>query len=220
MRLASFRLMGILVILIALPAIAQQFSADLVRQKPAGLATAKVMVSDAKLRFEAAAAQGKNSIVVIDLNRRDGYMILPQAGSYTLLKTDRMPLAMPFFRPADVDDACKAWEAAVDKPKSCSKVGPETVNGRDTVKYTGVMRSGETGTAWVDRKLKFVIKWEGEKTAADFENIQEGPQDASLFAAPKGYDKVDPDAERQKRADAKSQKKPKPASTPKPQANN
>jgi hypothetical protein len=212
--------MGIVVMLIALPAMAQQFSADLVRQKPAGLAPSKVMVSDAKLRFEAATAQAKTSVVVIDLNRRDGFIILPQAGSYTLLKTDRMSMAMPFFRPADADDACKAWETAVDKPKSCSKVGPETLNGRDTVKYTGVMHNGEAGTAWVDRKLKFVIKWEGEKTAADFENIQEGPQDASLFAAPKGYDKVDPEAERQKHSDAKTQKKPKPASTPKPQANN
>ena len=221
MRQAPFRLMGALIILMALPAVAQQFSAELVRQKPAGLATSKVMVSDAKLRFEAAGAQGKNSIVVIDLDRHDGYMILPEANTYTLLKTDRMPLAMPFFRPMDVDNACAAWEAAVDKPKTCSKVGPETFHGRDTVKYQGVMRSGESGNAWVDRKLKYVIKWEGEKTAAEFQNIQEGPQEASLFAAPKGYDKIDPDAERQKRAaDDKTKKKKPTVVPPKPQTNN
>ena len=65
------------------------------------------------------------------------------------------------------------------------------MNGRSTVKYTGTSNTGDTGTAWVDRKLRFVIKWEGEKGAAELQNIQEGPQAASLFEIPSDYEKMD-----------------------------
>lgn len=216
----SFRLTACLLFVAAVPAFAQEFSADLVRQKPQGAMGSKIFVSGSKLRFEAAGNQAHSSIVVIELAERKGFMVLPEAKSYTLLKTDRMSLAMPFFRPDDPDDACAAWEAAVEKPKTCSKIGPETVNGRDAVKYKGSAHNGDTGYAWVDRTLKFVIKWEGEKTASEFQNIQEGPQAASLFKVPAGYEEVDPDAERKRQAQAKTQSKGKASTVPKTPATN
>jgi hypothetical protein len=59
------------------------------------------------------------------------------------------------------------------------------------VKYKGTAPNGDTGFAWVDRQLKFVIQWEGEKTAVEFQNIKEGPQEASLFVVPSDYEKID-----------------------------
>jgi hypothetical protein len=71
------------------------------------------------------------------------------------------------------------------------------------VKYSSTAQNGDTGYAWVDRSLLFVVKWEGQKTAAEFQNIQEGPQAAALFLPPPGYDKVDL---AQAKADSKNNK--------------
>jgi hypothetical protein len=62
---------------------------------------------------------------------------------------------------------------------------------REAVEIAGTTDSLDTGTAWIDKKLNFAIKWEGEKTVAELQNIQEGPQDASLFEVPKDYQKMD-----------------------------
>jgi len=97
----------------------------------------------------------------------------------------------PLFHIDDAENACQTWEKSVDSPGSCKKVGDDTVNGRSAVKYTGATENGDTGTAWVDSKLHFVIKWEGEKSAAEMKNIQEGPQDAKLFEVPSDYQKLD-----------------------------
>ncbi len=79
----------------------------------------------------------------------------------------------------------------MQNPGTCKKIGDDTLNGRDAVKYTGAMENGDTGTAWIDKKLKFAIKWEGDKAVAELQNIQEGPQAASLFEVPGDYQKMD-----------------------------
>ena len=40
---------------------------------------------------------------------------------------------------------------------------------------------------WVDKALKFVIKWQAAGTGADLRNIKEEPQAAGLFAVPSDY---------------------------------
>jgi len=195
-------------------AIAQQFSADLIRTKPQGAANSKVYISGDKVRFEAIGQKEKNA-VIMDLTKGTSMMVLPGNNSYVVSEPGRTPTPMPFFRPADADNACAAWEKLVSKPGTCSKVGEDAIGGRSTVKYKGTAANGDTGYAWVDSKLKFVIKWEGEKSACEFQNIQEGPQAASLFGIPAGYEKFDL-AQAKKDAAAKKTK-PKPATKPTPQ---
>jgi hypothetical protein len=109
----------------------------------------------------------------------------------TYVKSPHVNAAIPLFHIADVDNACPAWEKSLEKPGPCTKVGDDTINGRSTIKYKGTATNGDTGYAWVDRRLKSVIKWEGEKTAAELQNIQEGPQTATLFQVPAGYEMFD-----------------------------
>ena len=178
-------------------AFSQEFSAEMVRQKPEGIPPAKVAVSGEKMRFEMTGKQPtQNTIAIINLKQESGIMILPDNKSYTQMMSGRLSTAMPFFRPTDPENACPAWDVFVDKPGSCSKVGDETVDNRETVKYKGVARNGDTGFAYVDRKLDFVTKWEGEKTAVSFKKIAEGPQAASLFNVPAGFEQMDSMASR------------------------
>lgn len=189
-RKLVFRMTGLLLFCLTIPALAQEFSADLVRQKPAGAANSKVSVSGGKVRLETE-GQAHPNYVILSLTQRQSAMVLPDSKSYVVSPPGRVPSSIPFFIVDDPDNACAAWEKSVSKPKTCAKLGDDTINGRSAVKYTGTSSNGDTGTAWVDRKLRFVVKWEGEKGAAELQNIQEGPQAASLFEIPTDYEKLD-----------------------------
>jgi hypothetical protein len=176
--------------MLAAPALSQDFSADLVRQKPQNTPATKVSVSGDKVRFEVA-GQKHPSFAMINIAQRTSTMVLPDTQSYIVSPPGHLATPLPLFPIDDPENACKAWEKSMENPGTCKKVGDETVNGREAIKYTGAMENGDTGTAWIDRKLHFPIKWEGEKTAAELQNIQEGPQDAKLFEIPKDYQKLD-----------------------------
>ncbi len=210
----TFRLSCLfLTILCSLPALAQQFSADLVRLKPEGAVPSKVIVSGNMVRFEAGSGT-HISVIVADLKQQTGFMMFPEDKMYTILQPGRISPTMPFFLPMDPENACGAWEIAVNKPGSCKKVGDETINGRAAVKYNGTARNGDTGSAWVDRKLRFVIKWEGQAGVAELRNIQEVRQPATLFDIPKGYERMDVRAAQQGSAKKRAKGLTAPAQAP------
>ncbi len=175
----------------SLPVLAQQFSADVVHLRPEGAATTRVLVSGDKMRFEPGGPQ-RGVIVVVDLRQRAGFTLLPENNTYTLLPPARIASMMPFFRPADSAAACAAWEKVTNKQGSCTKIGVEAVGDREAVKYSGTTPDGDSGFAWIDRKLNYVIKWDGKVRTTELRNIREGPQPAALFEIPKGYEKVGP----------------------------
>ncbi len=185
----------LLVALISSPALAQQFSADLVRLKPEGAIPSKVFVSGEKVRFEAGSGTHL-SVVLADLKQRTGYLVLPDDKTYAMMRPGQISTTMPFFHSVDPENACGAWETAIGKQGTCTKAGDETINGRAAVKYNGTAGNGDTGSAWVDSKLGFVIKWEGRAGAAELRNIQEGPQSVMLFEVPKDYQRSDTRASR------------------------
>ena len=198
MSTRAFGLTGLLLIAMTATSLAQEFTADLVRQKPEGAAKSKVYVSKGKIRMETE-GQANANYVILNLAQRQSTMVLPDNKTYILSPPGQIPSSIPFFNLLDPDNACAAWEKAVQKPKTCTKVGNDTVNGRTAVKYTGTSSNGDTGTAWIDRKLRFPIKWEGEKGAAELQNIKEGPQAAKLFEVPSDYEKMDVAAARAQR---------------------
>ncbi len=72
----AFRLTGMLLLIWASrPAPAQEFSAEMVRQKPEGTPTTKVSVSHNMARFEVA-GQTKKSFVIVNLAQRTSSMVL------------------------------------------------------------------------------------------------------------------------------------------------
>ena len=169
--------------------LAQQFSADLLHLKPEGAAPAKVFVRGDRVRFETVNVRPR-AVTIIDIKLQTGFMVLPEDKTYTALRREQILPAIPFFHASNPENACVEWEALVQKQASCRKAGDETINGRQTVKYKGVARNGDTGWAWVDSRLHFVIKWEGQAGAAELRNIEEGPQTASLFEIPQGFEQI------------------------------
>jgi len=185
----AFRLAGVALLTFgSLPTLAQDFSAEMVRLKPANAVKAKVYAHDYKMRFEVTNQQ-RSSVAIVDLGSHTTLMIIPDNKSY--VKSPHVNASIPFFHITDVENACPAWEKSLEKPGTCTKIGDETINDRATVKYKGTANDGDTGYAWVDRNLKTVVKWEGERGAAELQNIQEGPQAAALFQVPDGYEMFD-----------------------------
>lgn len=181
------------VLLLATLAIAQtEFSADIVNNKRSDQ-PAKIFFGNNKMRIESNRREG--GAVIIDLATHTNTVLMDQQHMYM-----EMPQQMAnqrhtydFFHVRDVENACADWLAQErNKGGTCHKVGTETVNGRSTVKYEGTNSKGESGTAWIDPKLQFPVKWEGKNgDGGELRNIQEGSQPASLFEIPAGYTKFD-----------------------------
>ncbi|HEY8670748.1 MAG TPA: hypothetical protein VIL63_07910 [Terriglobales bacterium] len=160
----------------------------------------KIYVTKTKVRIEDANSMSMGAMI-IDMDNRVTDFVMPQRHMYIESASSQpMPMSpniFQFFRAADPEDACSHWEKiARDRNHpdyKCRKVGDETVNGRDTVKYEGTS-SKQSGTdyVWIDKKIDFPVKWQqASEKSGELRNIQTGPQAGSLFEIPAGYQKMD-----------------------------
>ena len=179
---------------------AQEFSADMIdtrEGKPAN--SGKIFVGKTKIRFESNREEHGSGIVIFDQASQHFDVLIPERHIYMEMgqeqKTPALSRASAFFRFSNVDNACperqKATEDAGNPLTTCHKVGEETVNGRAAIKYAGTSSEGDEGFAWIDRSLRFVIKWQGKNDTMELRNIQEASQPASLFEIPSDYQKFD-----------------------------
>jgi len=156
---------------------------------------AKMYFGKDKIRIEPTQAQPRGGgAVIIDLTTQSSTVLMDQQHMYMEMPAQMAAQRNPyrFFRTGDVDSACSDWLAqSWNKGGTCHKVGNDTVNGRSTVKYEGTNSKGESGTVWLDPKLRFPVKWEGKNGGGELRNIQEGSQPSSLFEIPAGYTKFD-----------------------------
>ena len=179
--------------LIAVPAAAQQFSADLVATGHEDT-PGKIYVSNGKVRMERSV--GGPGTMLVDSGANTAFVLMPQQKMY-LDVSSRGGLTQ-VFRPVDPNNPCPQWkEIAKQAHKdeadwSCKRIGGETVNGRSAVKYQASSSQGQTAYVWVDTGLKFIVKTEDAKgQGTELRHIEEGPQPASLFEIPAGYQKMD-----------------------------
>jgi hypothetical protein len=148
------------------------------------------------MRFDAkddSEARGGGA-VIFDLSKESWTVLMAKQHVYMEMPSKMMENRgmFAFFKSGDVENACSDWlKLERNKGGTCHKVGSETVNGRNTVKYEGTNASGETSSVWLDSKLRFPVKWQGKNNGGEMRNIQEGPQPASLFEIPAGYTKMD-----------------------------
>lgn len=176
-----------------------EFSGEIVNTSNEGaVVQAKIYFAKDKIRVEPqGGAKGRSmagGAVIMNLATQTSTVLMDQQHMYM-----EMPVQMAnrqnawnFFRTGDVENACSDWlQLPQNKGGTCHKVGSDTVNGRSTVKYEGTNAKGETGTVWVDPKLRFPVKWENKNGSGELRNIQEGSQPASLFEVPSGYTKFD-----------------------------
>jgi hypothetical protein len=193
-------------LLLAVSAGAQDFSADIANLSArSNTFHTRIFATKDKLRFQQEVKSGRvDSIMIVNLAKRTSVVLIPQQKQY--IESDRPQIpgqGVMFFQAKDVEDACGEWESLIrieipdsDAPTrrpvpkyKCQKIGHETVNGRDTVKYDDTTDKGETSLIWLDVKLHFPIKWKNAVSTGELQNIKEEPQPAELFAIPPAYTK-------------------------------
>lgn len=188
-----------LLLAVLLPAtftIAQtEFSADMVETQKGEGPQAKIYFGKDKIRFEPTKKDPRGGgAMILDLSTQTSTVVMEQQHMYMQLPQQmaNQRNMYHFFRTGDVENACTDWLAqSWNKGGTCHKVGSDTVNGRPTIKYEGTNAKGESGTMWLDPKLRFPVKWQGKNGGGELQNIKEGAQPASLFEIPAGYTKFD-----------------------------
>ena len=165
------------------------FSADIASAASNTFHT-KIFSTKDKLRFQGEDKLGRtNSIMIVNLASLTSIVLIPQQRQYVENKEAQIPgQGVTFFQAKDVEDACANWQRVSHGEKGkCHKVGHDTVNGRDAVKYEVSLEKGNPSPVWIDVKLHFPVKWQNSVSSGELKNIQEGPQPAPLFEIPAGY---------------------------------
>lgn len=177
---------------------AQDFSADVIyldthSKRPADPSPgashppSKLFVSGDKLRLETNGITGL--ILLTDRQEHTAVALQPGKKAYQLLGAG----PSQYFRVENPDEACSTWQSITDQKIVCEKVGPETVNDRETVRYTNKTVSETAVTeVWIDKSLKFVVKWQSAGTAAELRNIKQEKLATDLFAIPPNYKPANP----------------------------
>jgi hypothetical protein len=132
-------------------------------------------------------AFGTKFIFIVDRTRNKTIVLFPQLKRYAI-----RPL-----RPGEHDTVRRLARDA-----TLEKIGPDTVDGVETVKYrlAGKSLRGRrfSGFLWLTRQ-NIMIRMEGETTVKDkkrrltivMRDLRVGPVDPAVFAIPPGYEKVD-----------------------------
>ncbi|MGO8914499.1 MAG: hypothetical protein ACLQJR_01165 [Stellaceae bacterium] len=178
------------------PAAAQHFSADLVTS-PAGSATGKLYVADGKVRIETPDFPG--GFFLVDGDAKSAYFVRP--AQRVFMAARQSTRLTRILVPLDPDDPCGQWQAMAESAGAaasgerwqCERLGGETIDGRETVKYRALSPQHRQHDGWVAPDLRFVVRLETEDGAVlELRNITEGPQPPELFVLPAGYRKFDP----------------------------
>jgi outer membrane lipoprotein-sorting protein len=154
----------------------KQYSADVVVTTGQGQTmTMKTYRDTDKIRTEMSA----NGMQVVSIIRPD------QQKMYSVMVAQKMVMVMPF-------DPAKAKQMMTPGSGSDVKVelvGPEAAEGVAATKYKITNKDGKVIFVWVDPATSVPVKIaadDGSFTEV-FKNFQAGPQDASLFEPPAGY---------------------------------
>jgi hypothetical protein len=185
------------------PARAQEFSADVVATDTAGHfnVEGKLAVSTGKVRFET--QNLPNAYFLVVGNPVGAYFIRPEQRVF--MDAGQSSHVIPLFVSVNPDDPCQQWQAmsklaGIADQKShqaiqwhCDRVGSDTINGRNTLRYQAATLDGRRRTGWIDALLRFPLKVIAEDGATfELRNITEGPQPPNSFEIPLGFTKFDP----------------------------
>jgi hypothetical protein len=177
---------------------AQQFSADIVRQRGAAATPAgRLRVLDDKVRIET--SELADGFFLVDGTKPSAYFVRPAAGIY--MDAWRSSELTRLFITVDPDQPCRRWQAmahlaglAEQGDWRCEQTGEEEIDGRRMGVFHAVSGSVQI-FAWIDRARKFPLRIETEDgTVIALEQIKDEPQAASLFEPPSNFRKFSPEA--------------------------
>jgi len=150
----------------------------------------RIFLSKSAMRYETG---GGITIMYLDSNR-----------VVTLMPDQKMYMEMPggASMPTYQNKPCAGY-------KESKKLGAETVNGRDTVKWRCIGQNAQQGakpsdaTLWYDEALGFWIRSARDSgEISEIHNIELGRQPASLFEIPEGYQQFNMSSAQQMQQDA------------------
>ena len=142
----------------------------------------------AKMRTELT-LNGQNAIALIDPAAKIQYVLMTSEKVYMQMPIGQGPgSSMTITGPTDPTNPCGAGSGNTN----CVRGATETVNGYEAIRWDYTSSAGVRTRAWVSTRLRFPIKTvDDDGSMMELSNIAEGPQAASLFAIPAGYQKVD-----------------------------
>ncbi|HUS19457.1 MAG TPA: DUF4412 domain-containing protein [Terriglobales bacterium] len=155
----------------------------------------KMYMGGGKMRMDMTTEGGKMSMITLPAKKMS-YMVMHDQQMYMEISTEGGMGAMnPMGRGPKMPDV----KALSDNPcagrpgVTCKMAGAEMMNGRMCDKWEfASSNKSEAGTVWIDQKTRWPIKSvHNDGSTMEFTNFKEGPQDASLFAPPSGYQKFD-----------------------------
>ena len=188
------------VVLLAFELRAQEFSAEVIVKNPDGtVEKGKIYQTANRYRFDSSLEQKPGGVtetrMIIDREQKLIYVVEPQK---------KLILVNYALRTADngTDNSCadllKTSVSMIPRKgaSGCRQVGSENVNGRSTMKWEMHLAVGKiqlgTWTVWMDSQVKTATQWQSsDGSSGHLENIQTGPQSASLFVLPADYRRQD-----------------------------
>lgn len=174
----------ILVLALSGPALAAEFSADVVTRAGGMTMTGKIYVKGSKIRNEMNMGP-QSSASIVDMDSQTVITIIPMQRMY--MEMTAQPDVTKMHQPLE----------SLTGTGSSRLLGTETVNGYRCDKYivTPQDRSQGSATYWISKKLGYPIKIVGQGPQGDFsteyKNIREGGVSDSLFRPPPGYTKME-----------------------------
>ena len=177
MKRIAFLLSAAFALSSACTAIAQEFEADMVNTTRGGAYNAHVNVGKDKMRMDTG-----DNIVISRMDKKVTWMLVPAQKIYMEQAIDPKNMTVTSEK--------------VDGETSRERLGSETINGIKADKYKVTYDvNGMEGTMyqWIAPSLNLPVRSEaGDGSwAVEYTNIKTGPQDASLFEVPSGYNKMD-----------------------------
>jgi len=167
------------------PALAAEFSADLVQTRGGETSQGKFYLKGDKQRTEIKEA-GQSSIMIMDMANKKSYMLNPKEKTYMDLSAMGVGGGQTQAQSEEELKKLGEWKSA----------GTETVNGYECEKKIFVYKDQSMGEMmhWISKKLNYPIKMvyqaRGMTMITEYKNIKEGGVDDKLFQVPPGYQKT------------------------------
>jgi len=155
----------------------KEFSADMLITAPDGTKmTNHMAVDDGKVRTDIQ-VHGMNMVAIIR----------PDEGKvYSVMMDQKMVMVMPY----DPEKYKDQMAAATGVGGKFDLVGPDMVDGVACTKYKETSKEGQTYFVWVDANKTLVKMVSNDNTVILFKNYKAGPQDATQFEPPAGFQTV------------------------------
>jgi hypothetical protein len=144
----------------------------------------KYYASSEGIRMESVSG-GEPYIMIFNYDRKLAWNVMESERMY-------METAIDPDQPGSTDDVMGglgSFGSPCPRDAKATRIGRETLHGRNVEKWTCSMAGDETLTVWFDTRLQVPIRSEDEDGTFELKNIKESRPSADLFLPPAGYTK-------------------------------